>query len=200
MTRSSDTFEGATDRINQVKSQISLILSQTHASGDHVQEQRSQIERLSRRLTEVGSRTLPAGLSLEYLNSEASILRHEHKTLRLQLEDELDYLQESDDEEERPPPPARLISTMPSQSPDYQFIHCAPRRTWHAATERVGPTPRRGKRCPFCNLIVYRKGGSNHMTCACGNHWCWACGRGYRTGSEVYQHMHTYHGGCYTSC
>lgn len=33
------------------------------------------------------------------------------------------------------------------------------------------------KRCPGCNAFIQRTGGCNHMTCGCGKHWCWECGR-----------------------
>ena len=33
------------------------------------------------------------------------------------------------------------------------------------------------KQCPGCSAFIQRTGGCNHMTCGCGKHWCWECGR-----------------------
>jgi len=31
--------------------------------------------------------------------------------------------------------------------------------------------------CPRCGMGVFKTGGCNHMTCSCGCHFCWTCGR-----------------------
>ena len=31
--------------------------------------------------------------------------------------------------------------------------------------------------CPSCRIGVFKTGGCNHMTCACGCHFCWTCGK-----------------------
>jgi E3 ubiquitin-protein ligase RNF14 len=31
--------------------------------------------------------------------------------------------------------------------------------------------------CPQCGMGVFKTGGCNHMTCSCGCHFCWSCGR-----------------------
>jgi hypothetical protein len=31
--------------------------------------------------------------------------------------------------------------------------------------------------CPECGRATAKDGGCNHMTCTCGAHWCWTCGK-----------------------
>ena len=47
------------------------------------------------------------------------------------------------------------------------------------------------KRCPTCLQFVTRTAGCNHMTCACGQHFCWRCG-------QTFSHQVQYedHDGC----
>lgn len=51
------------------------------------------------------------------------------------------------------------------------------------------------KPCPECKSMVERTGGCHHMTCVCGSHWCWVCGKdrdetGVRyTSRSIYDHM-----------
>jgi hypothetical protein len=49
-------------------------------------------------------------------------------------------------------------------------------------------------KCPKCQVVTWKDGGCNHITCPCGCHWCYVCGKGYRTGHEVYEHMSREHG------
>lgn len=35
------------------------------------------------------------------------------------------------------------------------------------------------KPCPFCYKVVEKNEGCNHMTCICGNAWCWVCRKPY---------------------
>ena len=53
-----------------------------------------------------------------------------------------------------------------------------------------------GKRCPECKSVIEKIDGCNHITCRCGAHFCWKCGKTFRS-SEIYQHMNTAHGGIY---
>jgi len=51
------------------------------------------------------------------------------------------------------------------------------------------------KKCPNCNVPVFKAEGCNHMTCAsCRIHFCWTCLKHYRTAMEVYKHMEEMHG------
>ena len=33
------------------------------------------------------------------------------------------------------------------------------------------------KKCPFCEILVSKSDGCDHMKCHCGGHWCWVCRR-----------------------
>ncbi|TID13068.1 ariadne-2 protein [Venturia nashicola] len=50
------------------------------------------------------------------------------------------------------------------------------------------------KRCPHCWEAVQLKEACNHMTCRCGQHWCFRCRALFETAPEVYQHMVDEHG------
>ena len=50
-----------------------------------------------------------------------------------------------------------------------------------------------GKQCPQCRSVVEKNGGCNHMTCRCGAHFCWKCGKNFGA-KEIYQHMTDAHG------
>ena len=58
-----------------------------------------------------------------------------------------------------------------------------------------------GRICPFCYRIIYKTKDCNHITCPCGNHWCYACPLGKAFGSNnahrIYDHMTKMHGGWY---
>jgi hypothetical protein len=47
------------------------------------------------------------------------------------------------------------------------------------------------------NLQVERREGCAHITCPCGCHFCYNCGKGFKTSGECYQHMGEAHGGMY---
>ena len=51
-----------------------------------------------------------------------------------------------------------------------------------------------GKQCPECRRIIEKSEGCNHMTCPCGTHFCWQCGKSF-SATTIYNHMHTAHGG-----
>ena len=53
-----------------------------------------------------------------------------------------------------------------------------------------------GKRCPECKSVIEKISGCNHITCRCGAHFCWKCGKTFRS-DEIYPHMNTAHGGIY---
>ena len=50
------------------------------------------------------------------------------------------------------------------------------------------------KECPACTVVTQKVSGCNHVTCACGTHWCWACGH-VADRASIYDHMHAAHGG-----
>ena len=53
-----------------------------------------------------------------------------------------------------------------------------------------------GKRCPECKRVIEKIDGCNHISCRCGAHFCWECGKTFKS-SEIYQHMNAAHGGIY---
>lgn len=52
------------------------------------------------------------------------------------------------------------------------------------------------KRCPECGRVIEKSEGCNHMTCLCGAHFCWKCGKSF-SAAAIYPHMDTAHGGMY---
>ena len=53
-----------------------------------------------------------------------------------------------------------------------------------------------GKQCPECRRVIEKISGCNHMTCPCGAHFCWQCGKTFG-GGEIYAHMENAHGNIY---
>ena len=53
-----------------------------------------------------------------------------------------------------------------------------------------------GKQCPECGRVIEKNEGCNHMTCLCGAHFCWQCGKSF-SAATIYNHMNTAHGGMY---
>ena len=53
-----------------------------------------------------------------------------------------------------------------------------------------------GKKCPECRRVIEKSEGCNHMTCPCGAHFCWQCGKSF-SAATIYDHMETAHGGMY---
>lgn len=45
------------------------------------------------------------------------------------------------------------------------------------------------RQCPGCKADVYKTGGCDHMTCICGCHWCWACGKPFDE-EDIYDHIY----------
>ena len=64
-----------------------------------------------------------------------------------------------------------------------------------AARKRVALT-RSAKKCPKCNVPTEKTSGCDHLTCYCGAHWCWTCGKEFDV-RVIYEHMNREHGGFY---
>ena len=45
-------------------------------------------------------------------------------------------------------------------------------------------------KCPGCGVDVEKISGCDHITCTCGQHFCFRCGEGFDTGDATYQHMY----------
>ncbi|CAL5979128.1 Conserved_hypothetical protein [Hexamita inflata] len=50
------------------------------------------------------------------------------------------------------------------------------------------------KRCPSCKIPTDKISGCNHITCNCGAHWCYVCGK-QCTAATIYTHLQEVHGG-----
>jgi len=50
------------------------------------------------------------------------------------------------------------------------------------------------KPCPNCNAETVLASGCSHITCECGAHWCYECGKEFTVGT-IYKHMTDKHGG-----
>lgn len=50
------------------------------------------------------------------------------------------------------------------------------------------------KNCPYCEHPTYLVSGCSHITCICGAHWCFVCGKEF-TSATIYEHMQREHGG-----
>lgn len=46
--------------------------------------------------------------------------------------------------------------------------------------------------CPGCGVATEKTYGCDHISCPCGTHWCYACGK---QSDEIYVHMEREHGG-----
>jgi hypothetical protein len=53
------------------------------------------------------------------------------------------------------------------------------------------------KECPKCFVKTEKTSGCNHISCICGTHWCYECGKDCETYSNTYDHMHNIHGRIY---
>ncbi|RFU81087.1 dihydroxyacid dehydratase [Trichoderma arundinaceum] len=53
---------------------------------------------------------------------------------------------------------------------------------------------KRIRRCPGCGIATEKTYGCDHITCPCGTHWCYACGK-ESDESDIYEHMEREHGG-----
>jgi hypothetical protein len=66
------------------------------------------------------------------------------------------------------------------------------------ARERASGTDNideRTRKCPSCAVPVEKTGGCDHITCVCGEHWCWQCQHLAEDGEDIYEHLWATHGG-----
>jgi hypothetical protein len=64
------------------------------------------------------------------------------------------------------------------------------------AALRTAALARPVKKCPKCAVPTQKTDGCDHLTCFCGAHWCWACGKQF-SAREIYTHMNREHGSYY---
>lgn len=50
------------------------------------------------------------------------------------------------------------------------------------------------KECPSCGVMTEKVSGCDHITCKCGAHWCYVCGK-KQTEETIYEHLSNAHGG-----
>jgi len=74
------------------------------------------------------------------------------------------------------------------------FSYCRACRTWSDREHECFKELSVERRCPKCLVPTYKTEGCNHMECPCGCHWCYACGQGFASSGEVYNHMVEVHG------
>ncbi|OQR88302.1 vWFA domain-containing protein [Achlya hypogyna] len=86
---------------------------------------------------------------------------------------------------------------------DVTAFHCAECREAHEARARVeGDSSSqtavgRTQECPGCQVMTEKVSGCNHITCTCGQHWCYVCAEGFETADDVYDHLYEVHRGVY---
>eukprot|EP01084_Bolivina_argentea_P212028 360510_1 len=47
--------------------------------------------------------------------------------------------------------------------------------------------------CPGCKMATVKISGCNHISCNCGTHWCYQCGKEFDQ-NYIYDHMSEAHG------
>ncbi|KAF0694544.1 Aste57867_14584 [Aphanomyces stellatus] len=52
-------------------------------------------------------------------------------------------------------------------------------------------------KCPACDVPTEKTDGCNHITCTCGQHWCYVCGEGFGDDGDTYEHLYAVHSGIY---
>ena len=55
--------------------------------------------------------------------------------------------------------------------------------------EECRPPPPGTRQCPGCGIHTEKSSGCDHITCPCGEHWCWKCGEGEFDGGTIYDHI-----------
>jgi hypothetical protein len=90
---------------------------------------------------------------------------------------------------------AARLALEEAQRLDSAEAAAAERRLREAARKRA-MTERPVKQCPKCKVPTQKSAGCDHLSCHCGAHWCWACGKQFSS-REIYNHMNKVHGGYY---
>ncbi|EQC26260.1 hypothetical protein SDRG_15921 [Saprolegnia diclina VS20] len=94
------------------------------------------------------------------------------------------------------------VEAPPTEIFDFSCADCV---AAHRAIEvSLAPTPvveataedmKQFKRCPRCTVRIEKDGGCNHMTCNCGQHFCWICLEACESGTATYAHLYAAHRG-----
>jgi len=63
-------------------------------------------------------------------------------------------------------------------------IHSRPDLTLEAKMDEFFLT-RKTRSCPHCHKVIERSEGCPHMSCVCGNAFCWNCGGKYKSSHEL---------------
>jgi hypothetical protein len=84
---------------------------------------------------------------------------------------------------------SKLLCTVPG----CQMLRCPECLKWHTSRHDCFNTDKY-KKCPKCDVPSWKETGCNHITCRCGCHWCYVCGKGFGSSSECYGHMTESHG------
>ena len=48
------------------------------------------------------------------------------------------------------------------------------------------------RKCPSCSRDIQKADGCDHMTCICGSHWCWICGKDEDVNGKKFDHVTIY--------
>lgn len=55
--------------------------------------------------------------------------------------------------------------------------------------EACRPPPLPSHPCPSCGIQTNKESGCDHITCHCGAHWCYRCGKQFPSATATYDHM-----------
>lgn len=87
--------------------------------------------------------------------------------------------------------PAQLMERQCAQDlPSISGFICEPCKAPAAAESFVKTMD-----CPGCGACVQRVSGCAHITCTCGVHFCWRCGKNCGDAAGTYAHLLSEHGG-----
>lgn len=86
------------------------------------------------------------------------------------------------------PAAARECEADPPALTAFRCDDCAPTKSEPAAGVDI-----EYQIAPCCGVAVQKTAGCNHISCACGAHWCWVC-QEVTPRSEIYDHLVSAHG------